>query len=281
MVGSMIDAFKRDALLARVKGAPAIMGILNVTPDSFSDGGRHNTLEAAEAQALQMLQQGADLIDVGGESTRPGATPVPADEEMARVLPVIRHLSRRMDAPVSIDTVKAVVARAAVEAGAVLINDVTGLTGDPEMAAAVAETGAAVVVTYHRGQTDSGIDVVADMLVFFDRTFDLAARAGISRDRIWLDPGVGFAKTPEQNLKVIADLAALSPYGCPVLVGLSRKSFIGHVTGRPVGERLAGTLTAHLLALQQGARVLRVHDVAEHADMLRLWRAIEEAGHED
>ena len=281
MVGSMIDAVKRDALLARVKGAPAIMGILNVTPDSFSDGGRHNTLEAAEAQALQMLQQGANLIDVGGESTRPGATPVPAEEEMARVLPVIQHLSRRMDAPVSIDTVKADVARAAVEAGAVLINDVTGLTGDPEMAAAVAETGAAVVVTYHRGETDPGIDVVSDMLGFFDRAFDIAAREGIPRDRIWLDPGVGFAKTPEQNLKVIANLAALAPYGCPVLVGLSRKSFIGHVTGRPVGERLAGTLTAHLLALQQGARVLRVHDVAEHADMLRLWQAIEGAGHED
>ena len=277
----MIDAAKRDSALARVREEPVIMGILNVTPDSFSDGGRHTTLQAAEAQALRMLADGAGIIDIGGESTRPGATPVSADEECARVLPVIKHLAARIEAPISIDTVKASVARAAVEAGAVIINDVTGMTGDPDMAAAVAETGAGIVITYHRGETDAGIDAVADMCAFFDRSFETAARFGIGSERIWLDPGVGFAKTPRQNLEVIAGLETLARYGCPVLVGLSRKSFIGHVTGRAVNDRLAGTLTAHLMALQRGARILRVHDVAEHTDMLRLYQAIEGAGNED
>jgi len=277
----MIDVARRDRILARVRAEPVIMGILNVTPDSFSDGGRHTTLEAAEAQALRMLAEGAAVIDIGGESTRPGATPVSAAEELARVIPVIRHLSGQIDAPLSIDTVKASVARAAIDAGAVIINDVTGMTGDPEMAATVAETGAAIVITYHRGKTDDAIDAVADMQAFFERSIETAASAGIPKAQIWLDPGVGFAKTPQQNLEVIAGLATLSRYGCPVLVGLSRKSFIGHVTGRALNDRLAGTLTAHLMALQRGARVLRVHDVAEHIDMLRLYQAIEEAGHED
>lgn len=277
----MIDAAKRDTALARVLAEPVIMGILNVTPDSFSDGGRHATLEAAEAQATRMVAEGAGIIDIGGESTRPGAAPVSAAEELTRVLPVIRHLATRIVAPISIDTVKASVARAAIEAGAVLINDVTGMTGDPDMAAAVGDTGAAIVITYHRGQVDEAVDAIADMRGFFDRAFETAARAGILRERIWLDPGVGFAKTPQQNLDVIAGLGTLAAYGCPVLVGLSRKSFIGHVTGRAVDDRLAGTLTAHLMALQRGARVLRVHDVAEHTDMLRLHQAIEGAGHEN
>lgn len=277
----MIDIERRDQILERVRAEPVIMGILNVTPDSFSDGGRHNTLDAAHGQALRMVEQGAGIIDIGGESTRPGAVPVSAAEELARVIPIIRHIGRRIGAPISIDTVKASIARAAVDAGAVIINDVTGMTSDPDMAATVAETGAAIVITYHRGTADETINAVADMRAFFDRAFDTAARAGIARDCIWLDPGVGFAKTARQNLEVIAGLEALSGYGCPVLVGLSRKSFIGHVTGRAVNDRLAGTLTAHLMALQRGARVLRVHDVAEHTDMLRLYQAIEGAGHED
>lgn len=277
----MIDVSRRDAILAAVRAAPAIMGILNVTPDSFSDGGQHNTLAAAEAQALRMVADGAAIIDIGGESTRPGAAKVSAEEELARVLPVIKHLAPRLDAPISIDTVKASVARAAIEAGAVIINDVTGMTGDPEMGSTVAETGAAVVITYHRGQTDAGVNITADMLAFFDRAFETAARLSIPVERIWLDPGVGFAKTPDQNLEVIANLGVLSRYGCPVLAGLSRKSFIGHVTGRPVNERLAGTLAAHMAALHRGARILRVHDVAEHTDMLRLYQAIEGAGHEN
>ncbi|KCZ98802.1 dihydropteroate synthase [Hyphomonas polymorpha PS728] len=277
----MIEAERRDQILARVRAEPVIMGILNVTPDSFSDGGRHNTLGAAEVQAMRMLAEGAGILDIGGESTRPGAAPVSAAEELVRVIPIIRHLAARIRAPISIDTVKASVARAAVEAGAVIINDVTGMTGDPEMAATVAETGAAIVITYHRGTADDAVDAVADMRAFFDRAFKTAARHGILKEHIWLDPGVGFAKTPRQNLEVIAGLGTLAAYGCPVLVGLSRKSFIGRVTGRAVNDRLAGTLTAHLMALQRGARVLRVHDVAEHTDMLRLYQAIEGAGHED
>lgn len=277
----MIEVERRDQILARVRAEPVIMGILNVTPDSFSDGGRHNTLGAAEVQAMRMLAEGAGILDIGGESTRPGAAPVSAAEELVRVIPIIRHLAARIRAPISIDTVKASVARAAVEAGAVIINDVTGMTGDPEMAATVAETGAAIVITYHRGTADDAVDAVADMRAFFDRAFETAARHGILEEHIWLDPGVGFAKTPRQNLEVIAGLGTLAAYGCPVLVGLSRKSFIGHVTGRAVNDRLAGTLTAHLMALQRGARVLRVHDVAEHTDMLRLYQAIEGAGHED
>lgn len=277
----MIDLARRDRILARVRAEPVIMGILNVTPDSFSDGGRHTTLETAEAQAMRMLAEGAAIIDIGGESTRPGAAPVSAAEELARVIPVIRHLSGGIEAPISIDTVKAAVARAAIDAGAVIINDVTGMTGDPDMATTVADTGAAVVITYHRGTADEAVDVVDDMRAFFDRAFETAARHGIPKERIWLDPGVGFAKTIRQNLEVIAGLETLAAYGCPVLVGLSRKSFIGHVTGRAVNDRLAGTLTAHLMALQRGARVLRVHDVAEHTDMLRLYQAIEEAGHEN
>ncbi len=277
----MIDTERRDEALARVRAEPVIMGILNVTPDSFSDGGRHTTLETAEAQVLRMVAEGAGIIDIGGESTRPGAAPVSAAEELTRVLPVIRHLATRISAPISIDTVKASVARAAVEAGAVIINDVTGMTGDPDMAAAVGDTGAVIVITYHRGQVDEAVDAIADMRAFFDRAFETAARMGILKERIWLDPGVGFAKTPQQNLDVIAGLGTLAAYGCPVLVGLSRKSFIGHVTGRAVDDRLAGTLTAHLMALQRGARVLRVHDVAEHTDLLRLYKAIEGAGHEN
>jgi dihydropteroate synthase len=277
----MIDTERRDEALARVRAEPVIMGILNVTPDSFSDGGRHTTLDAAEAQAMRMVAEGAGIIDIGGESTRPGAAPVSAAEELTRVLPVIRHLATRISAPISIDTVKASVARAAVEAGAVIINDVTGMTGDPDMAAAVGDTGATIVITYHRGQVDEAVDAIADMRAFFDRAFETAARMGILKERIWLDPGVGFAKTPQQNLDVIAGLGTLAAYGCPVLVGLSRKSFIGHVTGRAVDDRLAGTLTAHLMALQRGARVLRVHDVAEHTDLLRLYKAIEGAGHEN
>ena len=277
----MIDTERRDEALARVRAEPVIMGILNVTPDSFSDGGRHTTLDAAEAQAMRMVAEGAGIIDIGGESTRPGAAPVSAAEELTRVLPVIRHLATRISAPISIDTVKASVARAAVEAGAVIINDVTGMTGDPDMAAAVGDTGAVIVITYHHGQVDEAVDAIADMRAFFDRAFETAARMGILKERIWLDPGVGFAKTPQQNLDVIAGLGTLAAYGCPVLVGLSRKSFIGHVTGRAVDDRLAGTLTAHLMALQRGARVLRVHDVAEHTDLLRLYQAIEGAGHEN
>lgn len=277
----MLNTGRLERILARVRQEPVLMGILNVTPDSFSDGGMITGCDGAEEAAARMTGEGAAILDIGGESTRPGSMPVPAEEEIRRVLPVVRHLSARFETPLSIDTFKAVTARAALEAGAVIVNDVTGLRADPDMAAVVSETGAGIVITYNRGETDPAVDIIGDMLDFFDRSLALSEKAGIRRENIWLDPGVGFAKTPRQNLDVIARLDTLSIYGLPVLAGLSRKSFIGHVTGRPVGERLAGSLTSHLLALQQGARILRVHDVAEHADMLKMCAAIAGGGYEN
>lgn len=271
----MIDANQRDRILEAARARVLIMGILNVTPDSFSDGGQHDAPEAAITAARQMVADGAAILDIGGESTRPGAAPVPAEEELVRVLPVIRRLKEVLDVPLSIDTMKASVARAAVEAGAVIINDVTGMTADPGMATAVAETGAGIVLTYHRGTADGAIDAVGDMRAFFARALETASRAGIPKTHIWLDPGIGFAKTQDQNLELVARLDTLAEFGLPVLAGLSRKSFIAHVTGRPVQERLAGTIAANLIAVYRGARVLRVHDVAEHADALALYEAIE------
>ncbi|MFN3314460.1 MAG: dihydropteroate synthase [Hyphomonas sp.] len=271
----MIDTAQRDNILQAVRERVTLMGILNVTPDSFSDGGQHHAPEAARAQARRMVAEGAGILDIGGESTRPGAVPVPAEEELARVLPILRLLKSELNVPLSIDTVKASVARAAVEAGAVIINDVTGLRGDPDMARTAAETGAAVVVTYHRGAVEEGIDAAADMHAFFDRALAQAEAAGIPRAHVWLDPGIGFAKTQDQNLDLIARLDTLASYGLPVLAGLSRKSFLGYVTGRPVDARLAGTIAANLMAVYRGARILRVHDVAEHADALKVHEVIE------
>lgn len=271
----MIDPSQRDRILQTVRERVILMGILNVTPDSFSDGGRHDTPEAALAQARRMVADGAGILDIGGESTRPGAVPVPEAEEIDRVLPILRKLKTEMDVPLSIDTVKASVARAAVAAGAVIINDVTGLRGDPEMARVVADTGAAVVITYNLGKVAADIGAASDMHAFFDRALAQAEAAGVPKGHIWLDPGIGFAKTQDQNVELIARLDTLALYGLPVLAGLSRKSFLGHVTGRPVGERLAGTIAANLMAVYRGARILRVHDVAEHADALKVHEAIE------
>jgi dihydropteroate synthase len=269
----MIDAARRERVLGAARSRVLVMGIVNVTPDSFSDGGRYDDPEAALAQARRMAEAGADILDIGGESTRPGAEPVSVDEELARVIPVIRRLSAELDVPLSIDTMKAPVARAAVEAGAVIINDVTGLLADPEMSQAAAQAGAGVVITYNRGRADPRLDAGADMSLFFEDALERAERAGILRERIWLDPGIGFAKTQEQNLDLIARLGRLQRFGLPVLAGLSRKSFLGHVTGRPVQERLAGTIAAGLIAVYRGARILRVHDVAEHADALKVFEA--------
>ncbi|MFN7056698.1 dihydropteroate synthase [Hyphomonas sp.] len=269
----MIDAARRDRVLEAARNRVLIMGILNVTPDSFSDGGRYDAPGAALAQARRMVEAGADILDVGGESTRPGAEPVSAEEELARVIPVIRLLTSELDVPLSIDTMKAQVARAAVAAGAVIINDVTGLLADPDMPDAAAETEAGVVITYNRGRTDPLLDAVRDMEAFFEAAVARAQEGGILRERIWLDPGIGFAKAQEQNLELISHLESLARFGLPVLAGLSRKSFLAHVTGRPVQERLAGTIAANLIAVYRGARILRVHDVAEHADALKVFEA--------
>ncbi len=274
------DGFARLLERWRAGGdtAPAIlMGVVNVTPDSFSDGGQFTSTEAAIGQARRLAADGAAIVDIGGESTRPGAERVSAKEEAARILPVITALSNS-DLLISVDTVKASVADQALAAGAHIVNDVQGLQGDADMAGVVAGQGAGVVIMHNRGLTGSSKgtqgDPVAACLGFFEASLAIAEKAGIAADRIVLDPGIGFGKTPEQNLALIARLPELLALGRPVLIGASRKSFIGTLLDRPVGQRLAGTLALHVAAALSGAAILRVHDVAEHHDAVRLAAAI-------
>lgn len=257
-----------------------VMGILNVTPDSFSDGALHQEAEAAEAHARRMIAEGADIIDVGGESTRPGATEVPAEEELQRVLPTLARL-RALDIAVTIDTYKADVAAAAIGAGAHAINDVWGLQRDPDMAAIAAQTGVPVVVMHNRHEADDAVDILADIEAFFARSLEIAEGAGIARDRIMLDPGIGFGKTARQNLVVLKRLAGLkAAFGLPMLVGASRKRFIGALTGRDAPLRGAGSVGAHVLAAANGADIIRAHDVSLHVDALKVADAIHKEGME-
>lgn len=264
----------RDKMLSRVRQEPLIMGILNVTPDSFSDGGLYLEPRHAVDRALEMCSEGADILDVGGESTRPNATPVSESDEIDRVEGVIAAVCEATDTPVSIDTYKAAVARAAASAGAVVINDVWGMTRDRDMALAVFDTECAVVVTYNRGHADARINLVDDMRAFFDRALETADASRIPRDHLILDPGLGFSKTYEQNFEALARLDVIRDYRLPVLVGASRKSFIGRVLGKEVDERLAGTIAVNLAALNAGAAILRVHDVAAHRDALTVREAV-------
>lgn len=251
-----------------------VMGILNVTPDSFSDGGRYLALDAAVRRGLEMVEEGADIVDVGGESTRPGATPVSAEEEMARVLPVIEALAPRLPVPVSVDTYKVRVARAALAAGATIVNDVWGLRADPEMADAVAAAGAAVVIMHNQREPAYGGDLVAEVSAWLEEGVRLARRAGIPEDRIVLDPGFGFGKLPEHNLEITARLWELRRLGYPLLLGPSRKSTIGKVLDLPVDQRLEGTAAVVALAVAQGVDIVRVHDVREMARVVRMADAI-------
>jgi dihydropteroate synthase len=262
---------------------PFLMGVVNVTPDSFSDGGRFLETEDAVAQALRLAEEGADLVDVGGESTRPGAEPVPAAEELRRVVPVIERLrARGFTLPVSIDTWKGAVARAALAAGADLVNDVTGLA-DPDLGAAAAEVGAPIVLQHMRGtfadmQTRATYgDVVAEVARELEGALERAERAGIPRERTILDPGIGFAKTAEQSLELLARLGELRGLGRPLLVGPSRKSFIGRISGAPPGDRLAGTLAAVTACVLAGVELLRVHDVAPARQAALVAAAIRDA----
>ena len=267
-------AGQRDRFLAALKQGPALMGILNVTPDSFSDGGRHVEIGAAVERAKTMVSEGAAIIDIGGESTRPGHTPVSEDEELRRVVPVLKALTREIDAPISIDTSKAAVAREAARLGASVINDVWGLQRDPGMADAVAETRSAAVLMHNRDTADELIDILDDVERFFERSLNLAARAGVPFSRILLDPGVGFGKTQRQNHSCIWNLDRFRRLGAPILIGLSRKSFIGRIVGAQVDQRLVGTLAADTIGLVQGASVLRVHDVAENRVALEIFKAL-------
>jgi dihydropteroate synthase len=264
---------KRDAFLAKIGTRPLVMGILNVTPDSFSDGGRFQTADEAVAHAMRMVVNGCDIVDIGGESTRPGAAPASEADELARVVPIVARLAQVVDAPLSIDTYKANVATKALELGAVLVNDVWGLQGDAAMADAVAEAEAAVIIMHNRAQTDAAIDIVTDIRRFFNRSLVLAEKAGIPRQRIILDPGVGFAKTSRQNRDAVACIAELKDYALPILVGVSRKTFLGSMTDGAEGS-LVGTIAANLAAAAAGAAIFRVHDVAEHVAAFKVFQTI-------
>lgn len=265
---------KRDAFLDKIKSRPAVMGVLNLTPDSFSDGGRFQAFDAAVAHAESMVAEGCDIVDIGGESTRPAAVPVPDREELARVEPVLRELARLLHVPLSIDTHKAAVAARAVEIGAVVINDVWGLQKDAKMAAVVAQSEAAVVITHNRAERDATVDIFADMRRFFDRSLALAAQAGIRSEAIILDPGIGFGKTSRQNLEALARIPDLKGYGFPILVGASRKAFLGSLTGDGSEATLIGTVAVNLAAASRGAAVFRVHDVAANVAALRVWHTL-------
>lgn len=266
----------RDMLAS---GIPLVMGIVNATPDSFSGGS--SSVAGAVSLADRLIGEGADIIDIGGESTRPGATPVDAEEESRRVIPVIESLARsHPQVPISIDTMKAVVARRAIGAGARIINDVSAL-GDPLMAPLAAETGAGLVLMHMLGSPANMQvaprygDVVAEVVSHLEGRVSHAVGRGVDREQIALDPGIGFGKTLEHNLRLLGNLSALRRPGLAVLLGVSRKSFLGAITGRPVGERLAGTIAAQALALARGqADIIRVHDVREAVDMVKVVTAI-------
>jgi dihydropteroate synthase len=263
---------RRDRFLALLGMRSVIMGILNITPDSFSDGGKFLHLDAAMQQAKKLAAEGADIIDVGAESTRPGHTPVEPEEELARLEPILGALTSSIDIPFSIDTSKAKVARRATEIGASVVNDVWGLQRDPAMADTVAETGASAVLMHNRDGVDPGLDIVADMRRFFDRSLRLARDAGIPRARLILDPGIGFGKSRAQNFTALANLATLKDYGLPILVGVSRKSLLAGLS--PVETSLVRTLAANLAAAANGASIFRVHDVAEHVAAFKVFDAI-------
>ncbi len=254
------------------------MGILNITPDSFSDGGKFLDPTVAIAHARDMVEQGADILDVGAESTRPygGAKPVSAQEELARLKPVLPAVIG-LGLPVSIDTIKAEVAAWALDQGAGLVNDVWGLQHDPAMALLVAKRGVPVIVMHNRDAADAALDIIAEVTAFFSRSLAIAAQAGIARDKIVLDPGIGFGKTPEQSLACIAQLGEFARFGLPLLVGASRKRFINAVTPSPPDERLGGSIASHIEAVHKGAAIVRVHDVAETVQALRVAAAIEGA----
>jgi dihydropteroate synthase len=260
-----------SALLALRR--PLVMGILNVTPDSFSDGGAFLSPDAAVAHAKQMMTEGVDIIDIGAESTRPQAVAVSAGEELRRlefVLPAVVCLGR----PVSIDTMKATIAAWALDRGAAIVNDVWGLQHDPDMANVVARHRVPVIVMHNRDAADPRIDIMADIAAFFERSLAIAARAGIQRDRIVLDPGIGFGKTQEQSMTALARLDRLKTFGLPLLVGASRKRLIDSVTPAPPDRRLGGSIAAHILAVERGAAIVRVHDVAATVQAMRVTTAI-------
>lgn len=267
--------------------SPVVMGILNVTPDSFSDGGRFASIDAALKRAEQMIAEGAGILDVGGESTRPGCSRVSSDEEISRVVPIIKAMTDRFDTPVSIDTSKSEVAAASVEVGAELINDISGLRWEPSIAAIAAASGAGLILMHSRGSFETMHsqppvdDIVAEVRSGLALSIQAAREAGVIDRQIALDIGIGFGKTFEQNLELLAKLDRITDEfeSYPVLVGTSRKSFIGKILDNaPPSERLGGSLASAIIAVMRGARLLRVHDVKETVAALRVWERVENSG---
>ncbi|KNY27419.1 dihydropteroate synthase [Pseudobacteroides cellulosolvens] len=250
-----------------------IMGILNITPDSFSDGGKYYDVDDAINRAREMIVNGADIIDVGGESTRPGFQPVEPIEEIRRVVPIIERLSREFDIPISIDTSKAMVAKEALRAGAHIVNDIWGLQVDENMASVVSEYGAGIVMMHNR-QNKEYTNLMADIIDFLQRSIKIAQKAGIKRDSMAIDPGIGFGKTFEHNLQVIKDLEQLGALQLPILLGTSRKGFIGNILDLPVDDRVEGTGATVAIGIAYGADIVRVHDVKEMARTARMADAI-------
>ena len=266
--------FDLPAMLSRPY--PAVMGVLNVTPDSFSDGGQFAAPNSALAQARRMVAEGADIIDIGAESTRPyGSEPIPVEEELKRLQSVLPEVVS-LGVPVSTDSMKSAVVAWALDHGAVIANDVWGLQRDPGMAGLVAERQVPVIIMHNRDSADPAIDIMKDIAAFFARSLDIAAKAGVSPDKIVLDPGIGFGKTPEQSMTALARLEELQSFGLPLLVGASRKRFISTVAPSEPHQRLGGSIAAHLIAAKAGARIIRAHDVAETVQALRVAAAIGE-----
>lgn len=250
-----------------------IMGILNVTPDSFSDGGKWNSLDRALFHTEEMIKNGASIIDIGGESTRPGYTILPDEEEISRVIPVIEAVKERFDIPVSLDTYKSGVALAGIEAGADMINDIWGLKYDSRLAEVIAKAGVSCCLMHNRKEPDYQ-DYITDLLADLEETLETAERAGICREKICVDPGVGFGKTYENNLEIINRLEVLHTFGLPVLLGTSRKSVIGLTLDLPASERVEGTLATTVIGVLKGAAFVRVHDVKENMRVIRMTEAI-------
>ena len=256
-----------------MSGRTLIMGILNMTPDSFSDGGRYNAVDTALERACQLVQDGADIIDIGGESTRPGYEQIPAEEEIERVVPIIERLAKEVEVPISIDTYKAEVARAALKAGAHIINDIWGAKADPDMAKVAAETGAPIILMHNRKEKPYE-NFIRDALNDLYESIQITKKAGVKDSQIILDPGIGFAKNLQENLLMMRNLHVIASLGYPVLLGTSRKSMIGNTLKLPVEERIEGTIASVCLGIQQGCQIMRVHDVKENARAARMMDAM-------
>jgi dihydropteroate synthase len=280
--GQSVPSFIRAGRFSFPKGRRTyVMGILNVTPDSFSDGGKYLTVDLALKHAEEMLSQGADIIDIGGESTRPGSEPVSCEEELQRVIPVIDQIARKLACPISIDTYKPAVAAEALAAGASILNDINGLQMDPAMAGIACRYQAGVVIMHNArlyrngmGRAPESSDLMADILGFLQKSVQIGLKAGLSREQLILDPGVGFGVTPEESIEMIARLNELTSLGLPILLGPSRKRFIGHILGQPATDRVFGTSAAVAVGIARGADIVRIHDVREIVEVVRVADAL-------